>query len=77
MSGTGKENIFDGLDVKPECQHRSIQLCKEQGETYLAYVCGRCSVRFQVQPAPEHKPQPKEPMFPKHSIPWGQRDRQA
>lgn len=22
MSGTGRENPFEGLDVKPECQHR-------------------------------------------------------
>lgn len=77
MSGRGDENIFDGLDVKPECLHRSIQLCKEQREVYMVYVCGKCSVKFQVEPAPVHKPEPKEPMFPKNPIPWGKRARQA
>lgn len=76
MSGNGNENIFDALQEKPPCQHRSIQLCKEQRETYTAYVCGRCSEKFMVELAPKPQPTPKEPMFP-NPIPWGLRGRQA
>ena len=60
-----------------DCQHRSIQLCKQQLDVVTVYVCGKCSAKFQVEPLAEPKPQPKEPMFPKHSVPWGQRSRQA
>jgi hypothetical protein len=77
MSGSGNENIFDGLDVKPECQHRALQLCKDQGEVYTAYVCGRCFAKFKVEPTPEPPKRTREPMFPRHRIPWGFRDRQA
>lgn len=64
MSGTGRENIFEGLAVKPECQHRSLQLCKEQREPYIVYVCGRCSAKFKVELVPKPQPKPREPMFP-------------
>lgn len=77
MSSIGSENIFEGLDVKPACQHRSLQLCREQRETFTVYVCGRCSAKFQVDPVADPKPQVKEPMFPRHSVPWGMRGRQA
>lgn len=77
MSGTGKENIFEGLDVSAPCLHRSIQLCKEQRNEYIAYVCGRCSAKFKVELVPKPQPKPREPMFPEHSVPWGFRNRQA
>lgn len=77
MSGTGREDIFEGLNVKPECQHRALQLCKVQDETFLAYVCGRCSTKFKVESVVDAPPAPREPMFPKHKTPWGLRDRQA
>jgi hypothetical protein len=77
MSGNGNENTFEGLEVKPACQHRALQLCKEQNDIATVYVCGRCSSKFQVEPLAEPKPQPKEPMLPKHSVPWGLRGRQA
>lgn len=77
VCGSHKGHHIEFVEVKPECQHRSIQLCKVQDETYTVYVCGKCSAKFQVEPAP-HPPNPiKEPMLPKHSIPWGYRDRQA
>lgn len=77
MSGRGDEDIFEGIDIKPKCEHRSIQLCKDQREVYTAYVCGKCSAKFEVKNAPEPPKSIKEPMFPKHSIPWGFRGRQA
>lgn len=77
MSGIGNENIFDGIGVKPPCQHRSIQLAKVQNDVVTVYVCGQCSSKFQVEPLVDPKPQPKEPMFPKNPIPWGLRGRQA
>lgn len=77
MSGTGRENIFEWLDEPQECQHRALQLCKEQRETYIAYVCGRCSAKFKVTLVPKPQLKPKEPMFPDNPIPWGFRSRQA
>lgn len=77
MSGTGSEDIFEGLNAKPECQHRAIQLCKVQDETYLSYVCGKCAVKFRVERIVDAPPAPKDPMFPKNRIPWGLRSRQA
>lgn len=63
---------------KPICEHRSIQLCKDQeGQVVTLYVCGRCSEKFEVKPVEKPQPQPREPMFPKNPIPWGLRARQA
>jgi len=79
MSGNPDDynKLFDGIQEKPPCLHRSIQLCKEQNETFVAYVCGRCSTKFKVEAVPEDIPQPKDPMFAKNPIPWGLRGRQA
>jgi hypothetical protein len=77
MSGTGKEKIYGIIAVKPDCQHRAIQLCKVQDEPFLSYVCGRCSAKFKVERVVDAPPSHKEPMFPKNPVPWGLRSRQA
>jgi hypothetical protein len=64
MSGTGLENIFEGINEKPVCQHRALQLCKVQDEPFLSYVCGRCSTKFKVERIVDAPPAPKEPIFP-------------
>jgi hypothetical protein len=62
-----------------KCEHRALQFCKEQNVLACGtmYVCGKCSTQFMVNPIEAPTPQPKEPMFPKNSVPWGLRGRQA
>lgn len=63
-----------------DCEHRVIRKKKLDDEhryTFTAYVCGSCAQIFEVEPHEETPPAPKEPMFPKHSVSWGLRSRQA
>ena len=77
MSGSLNDKPFG--DQKTDCQHYVVRKIR-RGKPYPfnAYVCGNCAKVFEVKEY--HEPEPpkeREPMFPKHSVPWGFRDRQA
>ena len=79
MSGNATDKLFG--DQKTDCQHYVIRKRRRGGPhefAFNAYVCGNCAKVFEVKEY--HEPEPpkeREPMFPKHSVPWGFRDRQA
>lgn len=79
MSGSVDDFLELVKVTQKDCEHRVIRKKRSEHHTYTfdAYVCGSCAKIFEVNEYVEPLPEPKEPMFPKHSIPWGLRGRQA
>lgn len=61
---------------KQDCPHNALRKCKEQGYTFLSYICGSCSVVFEAKVHEDPPSNPREPMFDSRP-PWGSRSRQA